>query len=98
MHKLATLIITYYLKYFICFLTNILQRSDRFTKQSFGMQNKFIPRTINLVPSVYSNSRCFVLILLVLSDSAFLLWFCLLTLVLSVFSGSESFSGSACLL
>ena len=33
-------------KYFICFLTNILLRSNRFTcKQSFAMENKIIPRT-----------------------------------------------------
>ena len=33
-------------KYFICFLTNILVRSDRFTKQSFATENKFILRTV----------------------------------------------------
>ena len=32
-------------KYFICFLTNILLRSERFTKQSFAMEKKFLPRT-----------------------------------------------------
>ena len=33
-------------KYFICFLTNILLRSERFTKQSFAMENQFLPRTV----------------------------------------------------
>ena len=32
-------------KYFICFLTNILLRSERFTKQSFAMEKKFLPKT-----------------------------------------------------
>ena len=33
-------------KYFICFITNILLRSYRFTKQSFDLENKFLPRTV----------------------------------------------------
>ena len=28
------------------FITNILQRSKRFTEQSFAMENKFLPRTV----------------------------------------------------
>ena len=33
-------------KYFICFLTNILLRLERFTELSFAMENKFLPRTV----------------------------------------------------
>jgi len=33
-------------KYFICFLTNISLRSERFTEQLFAMENKFLPRTV----------------------------------------------------
>jgi len=31
-------------KYFICFLTNILLRSERFTEQSYSIENKFLQR------------------------------------------------------
>ena len=30
----------------MCFLTNILQRSERFTEKSFAMENKFLPKTV----------------------------------------------------
>ena len=33
-------------KYFISFLTNILLRSERFTEQSFVMENKILLRTV----------------------------------------------------
>ena len=33
-------------KYFNCFLTNILLRSEGFTEQSFAIENKFLPRTV----------------------------------------------------
>ena len=39
------------LKYFISFLTNILQRSERFTEQSFAMENKFLPRRTDVLRS-----------------------------------------------
>ena len=35
--------------YFICFLTNISLRSDRFTKQSFAKEHKFLPDTFALI-------------------------------------------------
>ena len=34
------------IKYFICFLTNILLRSEGFTEQSFAIENKCLPRTV----------------------------------------------------
>jgi len=34
------------IKYFICFLTNILLRSEGFTEQLFAIENKFLPRTV----------------------------------------------------